>query len=418
MNDPLRQLVANRDDNSAQDDVISVEEAIDCRLANSRFFSLVNNKSLLNVIIATDSSITSVNIGGYETVVKKDYYNELHETWAIGEKPYQRLTNLNWNSHVRGSELVLSSLSGNSVSSSLIYDLTRQNELNCLAKLKNIHLQHKVQYFNLNPASSTSRTAIDGHMIAIRCNAGFHRIQTRMTKLLCQCNNSSPVSPQSLIGDIPYELRQYQTTETSTSSTQNNLGDDFIVCDAIYSLESTCTLDFLQAHLQYGNRILVFEIQSVKSTTNAGQSRGLSSNGGIFNNYSLNNVTSSTRATSLGYNSPNDLMFYNHMIYTKLESEDGSYLATSSTTTTANEHQGESLAGVNQDRVKLEQLDHVSNNNRPLLPPIPVSSPTDLAKATDHACTMLRLRVRITNFGICIMPYMMTNYIFTYKFAW
>lgn len=381
--------------------VVTVEEAIDCRRGNSRFFSLINHESGLNVIISRDSSIISFNLEGQEIAVDKSLYNQTHEAWAIADKSYQKLTALPWNCHVRGSELILSASNG---ASSIIYELNRHNELNNIVKLKNIHLQHQVTYFNLNNAKV--KTPIDGHTIIVRCNGNMNRIQIQHTKLLCQCNKISSILPQSLVGDIPFELRQ----NASGNSSETTSEDDLIVCDAIFSLEATCSLDFLQAHLQFNNRILVFEVRSCITTA------------GLSTNRSSAKIPVQVQPVDV---KPKDINFYYQQKKLKVSSN--------------NSQIEDPLKDVNPIVIKTEPVDNLSNqmsaSSADIKPVIinstngPQSTSTSMEDIKTnsninchenraHSSTTLRIRIRVTNFGACLMPYMMTNYTSTYRFAW
>jgi hypothetical protein len=388
MIDPIASLFMRQYDQATQNEIstfICVEEAIDCRDSNSRFFSLLNQESQLNIIINDNSTITSCKLDEHEIVVDKNLYNETHETWAIGDRPYQKLSGLSWNSHVRGSELILSSSTNNNTSNtphtSLYFELTRSNELNCIAKLKTIHLQHQVFYFNLNKATKT-RQPIDGHTVVVRCNGNMNRIQVQPTKLLCHCNRTATVLPQSLIGEIPFELVQHPDNPNS---------DDLILCDAIFSLESTCNLDYLQARLQFQNRELEFEVRSIRSISSSSNSSGNNNN----NNVSSTSSQQSTKQL------PADLKL-NYSCETSSSSM--RYDATCSSS---------------QDTPKFKQeiLDPTSSVAAKTMDarPPPIVSPVS---SSPHPSTILRIRVRVTNFGVCIMPFMMINYTYTYRFKW
>ena len=390
MIDPIASLFMRQYDQATQNDIstiITVEEAIDCRNSNSRFFSLMNHETQLNIIINDNSTITSCKLDGHEIVVDKNLYNETHETWAIGERPYQKLSSLQWNSHVRGSELILSSSTNNTnlPHTSLYYELNSANELNCAAKLKTIHLQHQVFYFNLRKATSC-RQLIDGHTIVVRCNGNMNRIQVQPTKLLCHCNKAATILAQSLVGDIPFELMPHP---------ENPNSDDAIICDAIYSLESTCNLDYLQVKLQYQNRELEFEVRSVKSITPVVNN----------NNQNSNGVSSSSHQLFKSF--PTDL-----------KQLSASLLGESSTNPSRSEDLcASSSSSQAAPKLKQETLDPSSSDlsknlfNRSSL----TTSQPDQAP-NSHPVTMLRIRVRITNFGVSIMPFMMINYTCTYRF--
>lgn len=327
---------------------ITVEEGMDCRDANSRFFSLTNLDTHLNIIISKVAGIVSCKLDEHEVVVDPSLYNQTHDTWAVGDRPLQRINSLSWNCHVRGAELLLTSANG---TSSIMYELSKFNELNSIVKLKSIHLQHQVAYFNLNNAKH--KTPIDGHTLVVQCNGNMNRIQFQDTKLLCQCNKKSSILPQSLIGDIPLELVQRdagasQNNEVKNTTSTTTTEDDIIICDAIYSLESTCPMDVLQVQLRYNQRTLLFETRSSSSNLPTATNSSTSQNQNT-------NVSSTTQHTS---------------------------------TVSA--------------QIKREKGEPVSESN----------------SAVSQTSTILRVRIRVTNFGICIMPTMMTNYACMYRFIW
>lgn len=396
MIDPIASLFMRQYDQATQNDIssfISVEEAIDCRDSNSRFFSLLNHETKLNIIINDNSTITSCKLDGHEIVVDKSLYNETHETWAIGDRPYQKLSSLPWNSHVRGSELILSTSTTNASNAphtSLYFEMTRSNELNCIAKLKTIHLQHQVFYFNLNKATTPkARQPIDGHTIVIKCNGNMNRIQAQPTKLLCHCNKAATILPQSLIGDIPFELVQHADNPNS---------DDIILCDSIFSLESNCNLDYLQAKLQFQNRELEFEVRSVKSITASSNNNNINTS----SNNNNNNVSSSSHPLFKSF--PADLKQFS-----------ANFGGESSSGWTRNDDSiASSSSAQAMPALKQESLDPTTSSE----PPKNSSNRSPSIASTTHPITMLRIRVRVTNFGVCIVPYMMINYTCTYRFNW
>lgn len=401
MIDPFVSLFMPQDEQPAPSP-ISVEEAIDCRDSNSRFFNLINRDSQLSIIINDNSTLTSCQLAGQQIVLDRAAYNETHETWALGDRPYQKLSSQPWSSHVRGSELILTSLTNsNNPHTSLYFELTLANELNCIAKLKSIHLQHQVFYFNLNLGFRLgTRPMVDGHTIVVRCNGSLNRIQAQPTKLLCHCNKSAPLLPKSFIGDIPYELvsrsrikRESSTTTASQQHDQHDQNEDnFILCDAIFSLESTCNLDYLQAQLQFQNRAVVFEVRSVRSSINPSNTTNSNHQANCTNSNS--NVSSSTHQ-QLHQHLPNDLKLANVFAPPLLAGlADDSGVATSSSSSVPT-------------RPKLEPVEQstssTTNNNNVM---------------QSHPSTILRIRVRVTNFGVCLMPLMMTNYTSTWRFSW
>jgi len=363
---------------------------MDCRETDSRFFNLINHETKLHITVSKTSTLVSCKLGGHEIIVDGSLHNQSHETWAIGDRPYQKINSLPWLCHVRGAELFLSTSNG---TSSIIYELTRLNELNGIVKLKSIHLQHQVTYFNLNNAKE--KTSVDGHTLGVQCNGSTNRIRVQNTKLLCQCNKRSSILPQSLIGDIPFELVQHDAN-VSINDTENSVGteDDIIVCDAVYSLESTCPLDFLRAQLRYCHRAIVFEVRSLQAGISSNHHSSIpTSTYRCSNNAQSNDVQShETQQASSSSNAPDS--FENCQAY---ESSDcvqprekwlNSLIDASSTTSPA-------------------RCTSLPSNDNQSTSAMPTSS---------QPSAILRIRIRVTNFGVCIMPLMMTNYSFTYSF--
>lgn len=309
-----------------------------------------------------------------------------------------------WNCHVRGSELLLSTTNG---SSSILYELTRLNELNSIVKLKSIHLQQQVTYFNLKNAKEKS--SIDGHTLVVQCNGNLNRIQVQDTKLLCKCNKKSSILPKSLIGDVPFELVQH-SVNTSPSGQQDQFSlneDDLIVCDAIFSLEANCTLDYLQARLQYQNRILIFEVRCVQTPNAAGQQQ---------------NVTQNTPTTSSSPQHQKVDIKSRHLDHLFESNNQNTVMSTDATSGTVSPAEDcdikpniewlksftDNTSSPTSDQQDKQQK-FISSSSQPSGVPVgPLTQPT----------TVLRFRIRITNFGICIMPFTMTNYTCAHRFAW
>lgn len=326
--DPVRNMLAGIEGQQgagAAQSPVTVEEGMDCRDANMRFFSMINRISNLNITLSISSVMLSCKFDKHEIIVDQKRLNQTHETWALGDRPYQKFNALMWNCHVRGAELLLSTSNG---ASTILYELTRFNELTSNVKLKSIHLQQQPIYFNLNDAKT--KAPIDGHTLLVQCNGNLNKIQVQNTKLLCQCNKKSSILPQSLIGDVPFELVRHESSMSLYSNADNNVTnsslpnsagineDDLIVCDAIFSVESNCPLDLIRIELRYKFRAVVLEIRSFANQTGTSDAS---------NQQQKTNVSSSTPKT-------------------------------------------------------------------------------------------LRVRVRVTNFGVCIMPIMMTEYNCRYRFNW
>lgn len=400
---------------------IIVEEGFDCR-SNSRFFNLINRQTKLDIIVSKSSSIISCKLDGHEIVLNSRQYNQTHETWAIGERPYQKICSILWSCHVRGAELFLSN-----GPSSIMYELTRLNELNSLVKLKSIHLQPKATYFNLNNARE--KVPIDGHTLIVQCNGNMSRIQVQSTKLLCQCNRKASILPQSLVGDIPFELVQHDASMSLNLSNheelQANLGteDDKIVCDAIFSIESTSALDFLSVKLQYHSRSLVFEVRAVTSASSASSNSNNTSHNN--NNASVSSSTASTTSTT-----PTDT--------TRMtQSDDLAQNYQTQQASSSSSSCGDGWQSASQVTSESRSTTNDGNDSKHSSPGKWLSSfveqPSTSCKASQsssnatnssgitsnsHQSTILRARVRVTNFGVCIMPLMMTNYSCKYRFSW
>lgn len=394
-------------DHPDQSGDITVEEGIDCREADSRFFSLLNTKNGLNIIVSNSASWISCKLDEHEIVVNPRLYNQTHETWAIGDRPYQKFNSLTWNCHVRGTELLLSTSNG---SSSIMYELTPYNELNSIVKLKSIFLQNQVTYFNLNNARI--RTPIDGHSIVVQCSGNMNRIKFQDTKLLCRCNRRSPVLPKSFIGDIPYELVRHHPDYNVNPQDDMGTEDDFIVCDSIFYLEATSPLDYLKVQLQYQNWIMLFEVRMSpipggSNPTSVDQSAGVSSstNAPISSKQSSKAQFSDLRNNHApaDFIRPVSIMnFVNDGPQPPAEQEEAGSAAQSSLL----ESPSTSNSGTTNARTP-----DTNNNNTPILN-------SSLSSKGAVPSTILRARVRITNYGICVMPLMMTNYSCTYRFSW
>lgn len=420
--DPVRDMMMTCDDSSSNsnqlNNVITLEEGIDCRELNSRFFSLFNHESKLNVIISKSSSIISCKLDGQEIVVDQRLYQQSHETCAVSDRPLQKIDSLQLLPHVRGAELFLSTPNG---ASSIMYELTRQNHLNSIVKLKSIHLQQQVTYFNLKNAKQ--KVSIDGHTLVVQCNGNMNRIQFQPTKLLCQCNKNSTILPQSLIGEIPFHLTQHQDADVESNDGQNAAAcaqDDMIVCDAIFSLESTCPIDVLKIQLQYENRVLIFETRSSQSCLPNG-SASMASTSGVSSSSSTSNKNSYIKGKSRCGSLDSTNVQVNDSIHIKPEPQ--------ALVETSNSSQSE-VTDYSQDRSWLLRdikppiattAPSTSNCHSNITQPTTSSDTTNNNKpstssALSHPATILRVRVRVTNFGVCIMPIMMTNYKCTYKF--
>lgn len=409
--DPVRDMMLTGDNSNHLNDIISLEEGMDCRELNSRFFSLLNHESKLNIIISKTSSLISCKLDGHEIVVDQLVYRQAHETWAISDRPFQKIDSLPWNCHVRGAELILFTSNN---SSSIMYELTRQNQLNSIVKLKSIHLQSQVTYFNLKNAKE--KVPIDGHTLLVQCNGSTNRIQAQPTKLLCPCNKKSIILPQSLIGDIPCQLFQHYSTQIKDQNNDRNsysTEDDMIVCDTIFSLESTCPLDVLKVQLRYANKTLIFETRSNQSGLSNGSSSSIAPTNVSSSSSSNANKKSKTQNT-IGPSKTHSSI-------------------TSNLSTQGLEHIGRGIgliqpgaSGNTEPRVvgsancqsntiyastSSSKDTATQNDNNPV-------KTSKSVPARSYPTTILRIRVRVTNFGVCIMPIMMTNYTCSYQFVW
>lgn len=406
-----------RDNSNYLNDVISLEEGMDCRELNSRFFSLLNHQSKLNIIISKTSSLISCKLDGHEIVVDQRVYRQAHETWAISDRPFQKLDSLAWNCHVRGAELILSTSNN---SSSIMYELTRQNQLNTIVKLKSIHLQSQVTYFNLKNAKQ--RVPIDGHTLLVQCNGNTNRIQAQPTKLLCSCNKKSTILPQSLIGDIPCQLVQHYSAQVRDSSIhQDNYvdDDDMIVCDTIFSLESTCPLDVLKVQLSYANKTLIFETRSSQSGLLNGSSSTSASTS--VSSSSSNNANKRSKLQNALDSSKNHRSDISNLNKQGLQAVNQEIEPIQSGTIDGSSSKGIKSVVDGPPNCR-SQTTHASTST---LKDTAQAQKSDnsvktakTAQARSHPTTILRIRVRVTNFGVCIMPIMMTNYTCSYQFVW
>lgn len=439
--DPLRDMMLNSGQFQPANSNISVEEGMDCREVNSRFFSMLNQDTRLNIIISKASTIVSCKLDGHEIVVDERLYDQLHETWSISDRPFQKINLLPWNCHVRGAELILSVPNG---TSTMFYELTPVNELNNIVKLKSIYLQQPVFYFNLNNAKEKS--SIDGHSLVVQCNGNMNRIQVQNTKLLCQCNKKALIMPRSLIGDIPHQLTTYSQVNLSTinSSTSNNSNssnpnqapgteDDQILCDAIYGLESTCPLDVLKVELRFRNRALVLETRSNNKpppNNPSSTSSSINQQTGVTSSTTTNKADSEANwIRSTKYQSPTA----QREISTSNLSISGSHDSHFGNQDHSNKRRWSSASNT----LTVDSSSHISNAQQVASSNVSIcvqanesittSSPTNsFSKPTSSTATqqlaqpstILRARVRVTNFGVAIMPIMMTSYSSTYRFAW
>lgn len=394
-------------EHSDQSSDITVEEGIDCREADSRFFSLLNTKNRLNIIVSNSASLISCKLDEHEIVVHPRLYNQSHEAWAIGDRPYQKFSSLLWNCHVRGTELLLSTSNG---SSSIMFELTLHNELNSIVKLKSIFLQNQVTYFNLNNAKE--RASIDGHSLVVQCNGKSNRIHFQATKLLCRCNRQSPVLPKSFIGDVPFELVRYNFDYNVNHQDDPGTEDDFIVCDSIFYLEATSPLDFLKVQLQYQNRIVLFEVRMSPIPTGPNLA-AMDQSASVSSSTTMpvsNKLSAKAQFSDLRNNhAPADFIKPVSMI--DLIGRDEKLEGQQETGSAPNSSILDSPSTSSSEAMNIRTPDTNNNNNQ-----LNTNS-TSSTKGTVPS-TILRARVRITNFGICVMPLMMTNYSCTYRFSW
>lgn len=393
---------------------ITVEEGIDCREADSRFFNLCDRETGLNIIISKNSSILSCKIQDHELVVgqRSTSSGQAQEnTWALGDRPFLRMAALAWNCHVRGAELLLSASNG---CSSMVYELNSYNELNVVAKLKSPHLQHQVTYFNLNNAKE--KAPIDGHSLIVQCNGNLNRIQVQETKLLNCADSSLLIPPRALVANLPFDLlsRDLATSNSSWAhlerlNTSAGSSEDAI-CDAIYSIESSSQLDFLNVKLQYNRRSLTF---IVRSTSQQAATGNLANHlpppqTSVSSSTGASQITSSSKRLSRRTpdqpcllteqaGSPTHSDASQRLNHCPVQPSPDELSIASSSSTCSNSH-----SRVNSDPV--QQLDS--------------SSITQTSSSIVQPTTTLRVRVRVTNFGVCIMPLMMLNYACTYRFAW
>ena len=290
--------------------IISIEEGMDCRDSTNRFFFLKNQRTRLQITISKSSIISSCTMDSHEIILDNRQLRQRHDSWAIGERPTQKMSNQTWVCHVRETDLHLNSAHG-----SIVYQLNHYNELGMQARLRSPQLQQPVIYFNLKNAKR--REPIDGHTLCVQSSDSSIRLESSTTQLLCQCNRSSSIIPQSLIGDVPFELVRNDNVQLAELSNPDE--DDILITDAIFSLEARSKTDYIMAQLQYGSRGLQVELRPIV--------------------------------------------------------------------------QGFPVANI------------------PTTSTIPQP-----AESQQLAISTLKLRVRITNYGVCLMPVMMSNYYIVYKF--
>lgn len=405
---------------NAGPETITVEEGIDCREADSRFFNLCNRATGLKVIISKNSSILSCKLQDHEVVVssRSAGSNQSQDhTWALADRPFQRMAALAWNCHVRGAELLLSASNGNS---SMVYELNNYNELNVLVKLKSAYLQHQVTYFNLNNAKD--KVPIDGHSLVVQCNGNLSRIQVHLTKLLNHTENRLLIPAQALVADLPYELVS-QDLKISTNSwgysDQADPGvtgnEDEALCDAIYSLESSSQLDFLNVRLQYNRRSLTFILRTASLQTNPSQQPALPQQTNVSSSTGTSQITSSSKRL-------NRISTFDQPSSSPGPSNSAAHSSAKSMSECS--RTDEFLwpqAAVDESPLATSSTSHSINVSQASDNPLhqsDSSSPTPASIALSQPTTTLRARVRVTNFGVCIMPLMMVNYTCTYRFGW
>lgn len=350
----------NQDDDQDQK-LITVEEAIDCRKANSRYFNLINQSTQLGITVSQSSSIIGCQLDGSEIIVSEHLLqNHDLEAWAISEKALMKSCNLPWTCHVRGSELLFTIPNGSSVT----YDMTNYNEVKTIFRLKTANIQNKVSYFNLRGANDL--LPIDGHTILVQCNGNLNRIDVKETKL--SRPHRSTILARSLIGDIPFQVtsdNSGQTQDNGETERNSKSQPNDIICDAIFSLEANSHLDHLSFQIQYSNRAVRIEVGSYYNRIETNQASVSSTSSRAKQNLvelGVNPRKASTLTESIQMNEP---------------------------------PQHEEPSGSN------------SRTGSKAISPNP-----------DEMSTTLKVRVRITNFGICILPLMMKNYHCKYRFEW
>lgn len=414
---------------------IRVEESIDCREpSNSRLFLLKNLDTALDITINQNSTITSCRLEAHEIIVDPRSLHQRHEAWAQNIPSIvdaNERTNISsnhrhhainhkvqafpWNSHVRGSELVLSTSNN---SSSILYELTSYNELISTVKLKTMYAQHQPIYFNLNDAKE--KAPIDGHTMLIQCNGNINRIQVQQTNLSCNCNSFSSMSPRSFIREIPVEIFSHNGLNPITLQPIEDINkindDDLIICDAIYSLDSTCPLDMLQVQLQFQLRKLVIELrcnqiglqqQPTSSSAPPQTTERVSSSTAI-------STSSTDQKLASHYKSAFNL---SHGVPVTSEATSPSACCQESSTQDESPTRDvkPNLVGTIGAR---DPSAHDSKRTK-----LPTSQSTRTQNNTDSPAylnhnTTLRLRIRVTNFGVCVVPFQMSHYSCSYKFSW
>lgn len=333
-------LGGHQDDDETESNVI-VEEGLDCRRDNMRFFTLINRESKLNIMISHDSNILNCRLDNHDIVIDKSVLDSSDRgALILDESNTAKSDKTAWNCHVRGPELTFTSSNSSSIK---IFELKPANELICYIKLRSTKLQSKFTYFNLKSAKNLE--SIDGHTILVQSNGNMGRIQAEKAREII--DDRSSILPNSLIGEIPFHLTS-NTTEPPRDG-ENNDSSNLIICDAIYSLEPINSLDYLRVQIQYQEKCLEIEIRS--SNPNPGAAIKPAANCDI------------------------------------------------------NQSEASSSSSDSQKR-KVIEPSSISNTKIN-------STSTGLS---DKMC--LKLRVRVTNFGIAIMPLLMKSYRCKYRFLW
>lgn len=238
------------------DSNIIIEEGLDCRRNNMRFFNLINRQTKLSIMISHDSTILNCRLGDHDIVIHKAPLEiSDREAASLGDRSLAKNDKLAWNCHVRGNELTITNSNNSSIK---IFELMPSNELICYTKLRTLKTHRDLIYFNLNDAKDL--TPIDDHTILVQCNGNLGRIKVEEASR--PSIEKSSILPKSFIGEIPFHLTQHKIDH---SEIENIVSENLIVCDAIFSLDSASSLDYLQVQVRYMDRLFELEIRSITS---------------------------------------------------------------------------------------------------------------------------------------------------------
>ncbi|XP_054168077.1 uncharacterized protein LOC128965409 [Oppia nitens] len=227
-------------------EVISIEEdLLNCRQMIRRFTFNNRNNRLRIGVLTIGATLVSCELDSHEIVVNNVQQNSANH-YSIGHEsiPFSRT---NWISHVRGTDtLSLTAGLSSSQSQSIVYQLTPDNQMIVIGRLKTQQQLFNPYFFNLNCA--TSKTSLEGHYLQVRSSDSSASIQQQIT-----VNNMTNCTENELNFVAPNACAIPVTTDDSKEL-------DF---DAVYCLTSTDTPDAkLVVTLRFESRTVEVTIQN------------------------------------------------------------------------------------------------------------------------------------------------------------